>query len=225
MRIFINLFNSLIQSEHLFHSWEEFKRGKGLKEDILFFEKNLECEIFKLHRELKTETYKHSGYESFFISDPKLRHIHKATVKDRVVHHAITHILYPLYDKTFIDNSFSCRVGKGTHKGVLTLKIMTAKASKNNTRTVYVLKCDVEKFFDSVHHIILIEILRQRIKDEKLMRLLIEVIESFTSDRSTLFDRVGLPIGNLTSQLFANIYMDKFDQYMKHQLKVKYYAR
>lgn len=225
MRVFINLFNSLIQPEHLFYSWEEFKRDKGLKEDILLFEKKLESEIFKLYRELKTETYKHSGYESFYISDPKLRHIHKATVKDRVVHHAIMHTLYPLYDKTFIDNSFSCRVGKGTHKGVLALKNMIIKSSKNNTRTVYILKCDVEKFFDSVHHIILIEILRQRIKDEKLMRLLIEVIESFASDRSTLFDRVGLPIGNLTSQLFANIYMDKFDQYMKHQLKVKYYPR
>jgi RNA-directed DNA polymerase len=90
---------------------------------------------------------------------------------------------------------------------------------------VYILKCDVEKFFDSVHHEILIGILKERIKDENLMSLLIEVIESFASDSSTLFDRVGLPIGNLTSQLFANIYMDRFDQYMKHVLKVKYYAR
>ncbi len=225
MRVFINLFNSLIQPEHLFYSWEEFKRDKGLKEDILLFEKNLESEIFKLHRELKGGVYKHSGYESFFISDPKRRHIHKATVRDRVVHHAIMHTLYPLYDKTFINNSFSCRVGKGTHKGVLALRSMIAKASKNNTQTVYILKCDVEKFFDSVHHIILIDILRKRIRDKKLMDLLIEVIESFISDRSTLFDHVGLPIGNLTSQLFANIYMDKFDQYMKHELKVKYYAR
>ncbi len=225
MRIFIKLFNTLVQPENLFYAWEEFKRDKGRKEDVLAFEKNLESEIFKLYRELKTCTYKHSGYESFFISDPKRRHIHKAIVRDRVLHHAIMNTLYPLYDKTFIDYSFSCRVGKGTHKGVQALRQMIAKASNNNTRTVYILKCDVEKFFDSVHHEILITILKQRIKDDQLMDLLIEVIESFTSERSTLFDRVGLPIGNLTSQLFANIYMDKFDQHMKHTLKVKYYAR
>lgn len=225
MRIFIKLFTTLVQPENLFYAWEEFKRDKGRKEDVLAFEKNLESEIFKLYRELKTGSYKHSGYEDFFISDPKRRHIHKAIVRDRVLHHAIMNILYPLYDKTFIDNSFSCRVGKGNHKGVQALRTMIAKSSKNNTKTVYILKCDVEKFFDSVHHEILIGILKERIKDENLMSLLIEVIESFTSDRSTLFDRVGLPIGNLTSQLFANIYMDRFDQYMKHVLKVKYYAR
>lgn len=225
MRIFIKLFNSLIQPENLFYAWEEFKRDKGRKEDVLAFEKTLESEIFKLHRKLKSGTYKHSGYESFFISDPKRRHIHKAIVRDRVLHHAVMNILYPLYDKTFIDYSFSCRVGKGTHKGVQALRQMIAKASSNNTRTVYILKCDVEKFFDSVHHDILINMLKQRIKDDRLMALLVEVIESFASDRSTLFDRVGLPIGNLTSQLFANIYMDKFDQHMKHDLKVKHYAR
>lgn len=225
MRIFINLFNQLIQPENLFQAWEEFKRDKGQREDVLIFEKNLESEIFQLHRELKSETYKHSGYEDFYISDPKRRHIHKAIVRDRVIHHAIMRILYPLYDKTFIDQSFSCRVDKGTHRGVKTLKSMILKSSKNNTQAVYILKCDIEKFFDSIHHDILIKILKQRIRDEKFMKLLVEVIESFNSNRSTLFDHVGLPIGNLTSQLFANTYMNVFDQYMKHELKVKYYAR
>jgi RNA-directed DNA polymerase len=135
-------------------------------------------------------------------------------------------ILYPHYEKTFIHNSFSCRIGKGTHKGVEALRSMLYKASKNNTRNVYILKCDIEKFFDSINHeILLLAILHTRIKDKELMNLLTEVIESFTSDRSTLFERCGVPIGNLTSQLFANVYMDVFDQFMKHELKVKYYAR
>ena len=225
MRIYINLFNKLITPENLFFAWEEFRRDKKNKEDVLLFEKILEREIFSLHRELSSHTYRHSGYIGFYISDPKRRHIHKAQVRDRVLHHAIMGILYPLYEKIFIHNSFSCRIGKGTHKGVEALRSMLYKASKNNTRNVYILKCDIEKFFDSINHEILLSILSSRIKDTELMSLLTEVIESFTSDRSNLFDRCGVPIGNLTSQLFANVYMDVFDQFMKHELKVKYYAR
>ena len=111
MRIYTNLFNKLITPENLFFAWEEFRRDKKKKEDVLIFEKNLEREIFSLHRELKSHIYKHSGYTGFYISDPKRRHIHKAQVRDRVLHHAIMGILYPLYEKTFIHNSFSCRIG------------------------------------------------------------------------------------------------------------------
>jgi len=225
MRVYTNLFTKLITPENLFYAWEDFRRDKKKKEDVLIFEKNLESEIFKLHRELKSETYRHSGYVDFYISDPKRRHIHKAIVRDRVLHHAIMSILYPLYDKVFIHNSFSCRIGKGNHKGVGALRSMVQKESKNDTKQVFILKCDIEKFFDSIDHDVLITILKTRIKDEKLMKLLVEVIESFTSDRSTLFERRGVPIGNLTSQLFANVYMDMFDQHMKHTLKVEHYAR
>lgn len=225
MKVYRNLFNKLIEPENLFHAWEEFRSDKKKKEDVVLFERNLESEIFKLHRELISETYKHSGYTGFFISDPKKRHIHKAVVRDRVLHHAIMGILYPLYDKIFIHNSFSCRVGKGTHKGVQVLRSMLWKASRNNTRTVFILKCDIQKFFDSIDHDILLSILRKTIKDEQLVNLLTEVVESFTGEQSTLFERRGVPIGNLTSQLFANVYMDKFDQYVKHIIKVKHYAR
>ena len=225
MRIYRNLFNKLIEPENLFRAWEEFRRDKKKKEDVVLFEKSLESEIFKLHRELANGTYKHSGYSGFYISDPKKRHIHKAIVRDRVLHHAIMGTLYPLYDKIFIHNSFSCRVNKGTHKGVEALRSMLWKASKNNTRTAFILKCDIQKFFDSINHDILLSILNKLIKDEQLMNLLTEVIESYSGNRSTLFERCGLPIGNLTSQLFANVYMDKFDQYVKHVLKVKHYAR
>lgn len=225
MRIYRNLFNKLIEPENFFKAWEEFRRDKKKKEDVVQFEKSLESEIFKLHRELANGTYKHSGYSGFYISDPKKRHIHKAIVRDRVLHHAIMGILYPLYDKIFIHNSFSCRVGKGTHKGVQALRSMLWKVSKNNTRTAYILKCDIQKFFDSIDHDILLSILHKTIKDEQLMNLLTEVVESFTGEQSTLFERRGVPIGNLTSQLFANVYMDKFDQYVKHVLKVKHYAR
>jgi RNA-directed DNA polymerase len=225
MRVFTNLFSKLVNIENLFFAWEGFKKDKKKKEDVLEFEKIMETEIFKLHRELISCTYRHSGYVGFYISDPKRRHIHKAIVRDRVLHHAVMNILYPLYDKIFIHNSFSCRIGKGTHKGVDAMRSMLLKASNNNTKNVFILKCDIQKFFDSVDHKILIQILHERIKDEKLMNLLIEVVDSFDGSQSNLFERKGLPIGNLTSQLFANVYMDKFDQYVKHILKVKYYAR
>jgi len=145
MRVYTNLFTKLITPENLFYAWEDFRRDKKKKEDVLIFEKNLESEIFKLHRELKSETYRHSGYVDFYISDPKRRHIHKAIVRDRVLHHAIMSILYPLYDKVFIHNSFSCRIGKGNHKGVGALRSMVQKESKNDTKQVFILKCGIEK--------------------------------------------------------------------------------
>lgn len=225
MKVLVNLYNQIIDPENLFSAWEGFRRGKGQREGFFTFEKNVESEIFRLHRELKSGRYRHGPYTGFFISDPKRRHIHKATVRDRVLHHAIMKILYPFYDKTFIHNSFSCRLGKGTHRGVEAIRSMARKVSRNHTAPCYALKCDIEKFFDSVDHITLLTILKEKIKDERLLELLSGIIGSFKSGRSTLFESKGIPIGNLTSQLLANIYMNVFDQYVKHILKVKYYAR
>lgn len=206
-------------------AWDEFKKGKYNKYDVLKFGYHLEQNIFQLHRDLVSKKYKHGPYKSFYITDPKRRHIHKATVRDRVVHHAIYKILYPIFNKTFIATSFSCRVGKGTHKGVLWLAKSVRKVSKNYTKPCFILKCDIRRFFDSVDHNILITILNKRIKDKEARCLLDEVVRGFPSGVFNLFDKVGLPIGNLTSQLFANIYMNEFDQLIKQDLKVRYYAR
>jgi retron-type reverse transcriptase len=225
MKIYKNLFNKIIEPENLFWAWEEFKHGKGKKADVLKFEKNLEQELFQLHRDLKDKAYKHGGYADFFICDPKLRHIHKATVRDRVLHHAVYQILNPLFEPTFIATSFSCRIQKGSHKGVDVAEKMIRKVSRNYTRVCYVLKCDVRKFFDSIDHAILISLIRRKIKDENVMWLVEEIIGSFVSKYSDLFIRAGVPIGNLTSQLFANVYMNEFDQHMKRVLKVEHYGR
>lgn len=192
---------------------------------MLAFEKRLEQNIFALHRDLLCKAYKHGAYSNFYIYDPKLRHIHKATVRDRVLHHAIFKVLNPIFEPTFISNSFSCRVGKGTHKGVEVLDKMLRKVSRNYIRTAYALKCDVRKFFDSVDHAILIKLLRRKIKDPDTLWLMEEIIESFAGESSDLFTRKGLPIGNLTSQLFANVYMNEFDQFMKGELKIENYVR
>jgi len=225
MKFFDNFYNLIIASESLFVAWKRFSRDKRKKKDVLQFEWNLEQNIFALYRELKYKTYKHGAYSSFYITDPKQRHIHKATVRDRVLHHSIVRVLTPLFELTFIANSFSCRIGKGTHRGVKSVEKMSRIVSQNYTRDCFGLKCDVEKFFDSVDHAVLISILKRRIKDKDTMWLLEEVIDSFSSGYSNLFDKKGIPIGNLTSQLFANVYMNEFDQFIKHELQVKHYAR
>lgn len=225
MTTYKNLFDKIVEPETLFLAWKEFRTGKSSKPDVLLFESELENNIFKLSRELKSKKYRHAGYEGFYISDPKLRHIHKATVRDRVLHHAIFRVLNPIFEPMFISNSFSCRIGKGTHKGVEVLRNMLKSESRNNTKTCYILKCDVRKFFDSVDHGVLLSILRRRIKDTDTMSLLNNIVESYPGAGSGLFSRKGIPIGNLTSQLFANVYMNEFDQFAKHKLKVRYYAR
>jgi len=182
MKIYKDLYWSIISPQTLFRAWEIFKSDKRNKPDVAEFELNLEQNIFDLYRDLKKETYKHGQYKGFWIHDPKLRRIHKATVQDRVLHHAIFHVLNRIFEPTFINDSYSCRVGKGTHKGMEKVADMIRAVSKNNTHPCYALKCDVKKFFDSVDHIILTSILRRKIKDIKTMRLMEEIVGSYTSD-------------------------------------------
>ena len=220
-----DIFEKIISPDNLFSAWDEFYKDKKKKEDVQHFEFELEQHVFQLHRDLKSQKYKHGPYSDFYICDPKVRHIYKASVRDRVLHHAIFKVLNPIFEPTFIQNSFSCRTHKGNHKGVLALETMIRKASKNYSESCFVLKCDVKKFFDTVDHEVLLSILRKRIKDCDVMWLLEEIVGSYASSRSTLFEHKGVPIGNLTSQLFANVYMNELDQFVKHDLKVKHYAR
>ena len=219
-KIFHNFFDEIISLENLFLAWDEFKRGKRNKPDVQKFEYNLEDNIFQLQQELKVKTYKHSNYKSFYIQDPKLRSIHKACVKDRVLHHAVFRILYPIFDPTFISDSYSCRIEKGTHRAVNRIQKFARKVSKNNTKNCYILKCDILKFFNSISHNILISLIQKKIKDENTIWLISKIIESFS-----ILANKGLPLGNITSQLFANIYLNELDQFVKHKLKEKYYIR
>ncbi len=177
--------------------------------------------IISLHRDLADKTYRHGGYEAFKISDPKPRSIHKASVRDRLLHHAIYRILYPFFDRTFIYDSYSCRIAKGSHKPLNRFRLFVNQDSYNNTRTVWILKCDIRKFFASVNKVALMQILDRYISDQDVRWLINQIISSFHSMKPT----IGLPLGNLTSQLFVNIYMNRFDQFMKHSMKAKYYIR
>jgi len=191
-------------------------KGKRNKPDVQEFSIRLMDNILALYQELASKTYEHGGYKSFHIFDPKPRHIHKASVRDRLLHHAIYRKLYTFFDRTFITDSFSCRKNRGTHKALNGFKAFGQKVSRNNTKICWVLKGDIRKFFQNIDHEVLMNTLSQHIPDKNILWLLKKVIESFSP---------GLPLGNLTSQLFVNIYMNEFDQFVKHKLKVKYYIR
>jgi len=213
-------YDDIISVDNLLSAWREFVKGKRSKPDVFDFSLNLIDNILHLNGELANRSYQHGSYKSFFITDPKLRHIHKASVRDRLVHHAIYRQLYPLFAKTFIADSYSCQLKKGIHKAVSRFKIFIRQSGKNYTVTCWVLKCDIKKFFESIDHEVLLEILREYITDDDIINLFTEIVGSFDTGQSR-----GIPLGNLTSQLFANVYMNEFDQFVKHRLKAKYYIR
>jgi len=213
-------FEDIVNIDNLLEAWKEFLLGKRNKNDVQEFSLRLMDNIIMLHQDLNNHTYRHGGYQAFNLSDPKPRNIHKASVRDRLLHHAIYRILYPFFDKTFISDSFSCRLKKGTHKALNRFRSFGYKVSQNNTKTCWILKCDIRKFFASIDHKILLDILNSYIPDKQIIWLLKEIIESFSSKTG-----IGLPLGNLTSQLFVNVYMNEFDQFVKHKLKIRYYIR
>lgn len=214
-------YNHIISLENLLKAWKEFARGKRSRKDVQEFERNLMANIILLHRDLVAKTYTHSVYQAFKIADPKPRDIHKASVRDRLLHHALHRILSPFFTKAFIVDSNSCQKGKGTHGALQRLRKFIGIVSENNTRTVWVLKCDIKKFFANIDQTILLEIAAKYIPDRDIIWLISVIVQSFHSNVAS----VGLPLGNLTSQLFVNIYMNEFDQFMKHRLKAKHYIR
>jgi RNA-directed DNA polymerase len=225
-KITIPSYDEIITMENLFKSFNSFRKNKKNKLDVIEFTVQLFTNISNLHADLQDGTYTHSTY--------KPRDIHKSSVRDRIVHHLLYHALYQYFDTKFIHDSYSCRINKGTHKALQRFKEFGRKCSHNNTKTVYILKCDIKKFFTSIDHRILLLILQKHIHDKKLCALLENIIHSFCTKskmKSNLpytgehFFATGLPLGNLTSQLLVNIYMNKFDQFVKHQLKQKYYIR
>lgn len=214
------IFCDVISLKNLLAAWHEFKRGKTGKVEVQEFEFNLENNFFQLHQVLRDKIWFPVPYTAFYIRDPKWRHIHKAIVIDRVFNQALFRKLYPVFDKNFIHDSYSCREEKGTHRGVVRLDHFIRQVSTNYTKPAYALKCDVKKFFDSVNHESLFKMIEKEIKDEDILSIINKIIGSFHT-----IPGCGLPLGNVTSQLFANIYLNELDQFVKHKLKAKYYLR
>ena len=213
-------FEKIFSFESIFDGWLEFQKGKRKKLDVLEFKNNLISNLAELHGDLRRGEYKHGGYRHFKISDPKPRNIHKASVRDRVLHHVLYKALYPYFNNLFIQDSYSCRIDKGTHRALNRFNQLARKESLGGKQTVWILKCDIRKCFASIDHEILKSILKKHVKCDRTLKVILEVIDSFETSSGK-----GIPLGNLTSQLLVNIYMNELDQFVKRKLKVERYIR
>lgn len=208
----VGLFEPMMEFSNLIQAFHRASKGKRNRLAVLSFQTHLEENIFKIQEQLLREDYPFGPYRSFYVTEPKTRLIESACFQDRVVHHAIYERLEPLFDVQFYEYSFACRTGRGTHAAMLTLQDWIHRSNFNTF-----LKCDIRKYFPSVNRTKLLEIMARSIADEKMLRLLDKLVMSAP--------RTGIPIGNLTSQLFANIYLNELDQFVKRKLRVKYYIR
>ena len=220
MKTYDNLWDNVTSFENLVKAFYKSKKGKSKKRETLYYFFNLEIELFKIQDELLSKKYKTGKYKVFTVFEPKKRTIKAVPFKDRIVHHALCNIIEPIFEPRFIFNSFACRKKKGSHIGLKRIKhaVQVTFAGKAG----YALKCDVRKYFPSVNHDKLKEIIQKRIKGKNVINVLNGIIDSNNSEYGENRD---IPIGNLTSQLFANVYLNELDQFVKHDLKVKYYYR
>lgn len=217
MKYLINCYAKITSSQNIWLAQLKYRRGKRDRQAVRVFEANLEEELLNIFYDLLDGSYQHGNYSQFIVYDPKKRIISVAPLRDRIVHQAVYNILYPFYEKSFSPFSFSCREKKGTHKAIKFLSCFLRRASLNGNRECYILHGDIKKCFDSISQEILMDILKEKFCCPKTIDLLSKIIKSYTPG--------GLPLGNLTSQLFINIYLDKLDKFVKEKLKIKYYLR
>ena len=231
MKTYGNLYQKLCSLENLELAFEKAKKDKTSMPYVIEFWNNLKEELKKLHEELSSLTYTPLPLKRFIVRDPKTRTIHSSDFRDRVIHHALINILEPIFDITFIYDSYASRKCKGTHKAVQRFDRFKRKVSNNgrlannaynkNNVIGYVLKADIKHYFDSVDHKILLKIIERKIKDKNVIWMIKQILNNF----NTSIRGKGMPLGNLTSQFFANVYLNELDQFVKHKLKAKYYIR
>ena len=213
-----NKYYKYLTFDKLMEAHKKARKGKGYRDEIIKFNLKQEEYIMYLLEALRNKTYKHGGYKVFHITEPKLRKIERSRYIDRIVHtFYVENFLKPYFMPCFINTSYACIPGRGMHKACLDVQ-KAMKHCKNVLGEYYILKMDVTKYFQNIDKDILISILEKKILDEDLLWLTKEIIYSSKGKKS-------LPIGNYTSQMFANIYLNEVDQYVKKELGVKYYYR
>jgi retron-type reverse transcriptase len=218
---FNNLWKRFIDFENIFFAFRAASNGKRYRWESLNFSANFEVELITIINELEYEMYEPKPYRQFSIYIPKYRLISAPAFRDRVVHHAIIQIIGPIFQNRFIAETFACIANRGNHAAVKQVKKYII-LSRKKWGNCYVLKCDISRFFPNIDHDILKKIISRVISDKKLLRLIYKVIQSYKSSGQ---DGKGIPIGALTSQHFANIYLDILDHYLKEVCQVKYYIR
>ena len=237
MNVLTDVYDRIYEFDALYEAYRCARKGKRYRDEVMRFTADLEGNLINLSNHLIWESYEVGPYHPFYVYEPKKRLVMSLQFPDRVVQWAIYNVLAPFYDKMFINDTFACREGKGSHAAADRLQYWMRKVDRK-PETWYYLKLDISKYFYRVDHAVLERILARRIKDERLMGLLHKIINSedqafglpagYAPDEvcedDWLYD-TGMPIGNLTSQLFANIYLNELDQYCKHVLHIQYYIR
>ncbi|UCH93189.1 MAG: RNA-directed DNA polymerase [Candidatus Aminicenantes bacterium] len=230
MKTYNKLINQIKSFENLLTAANKAAKGQRSQPNVLLFFWKLEENLFQLQKELETQCYSPAGYSTFFIYEPKPRMISAAPFRDRVVHHALMNVISPLLERSFIVDTYANRVGKGTHKAICRYQSFLQEYE-------FVLKCDIKSYFPSIDHEILKSLLRKRIACKPTLWLLDTIIDGsnpqqpvmayFPGDRlfTPVERRIGLPIGNLTSQWFGNYYLNPLDHFVKEKLQCKAYVR
>lgn len=209
-----NLYGSICDYENLLRAFKIARRGKSKKPYVVTFEADLERNLQTLLAELRAESWSPSPYKRFIIFEPKRRVIHAPIFRDRIVQHALMNIIEPIFDKTFIFDSYASRKKKGTHAGIVRL----VEFLYRHDNAVYVLKCDVKKFFDSIDHNVLMHAIARKIGDTSVLALIQKIISNEGRTK-------GLTLGNYTSQCFSNIVLNELDYYIKMELRIREYVR
>ena len=231
MKTYKNLWKKVISFENLEKAYWKARKRKSNNPKIKKFEEHWRLNLCILMRELRNNTYKPKPLKKFVLRDPKTRVICVSEFRDRIIHHSLVNILQPIFEPRFIHDSYASRKGRGTLTAIQRFDKFKRKASNNgkllkNARTNndvkgYVLKADIKHYFQTVNHKILMDLINKRIKDENIMWLVRIILDNYIAE----IEGVGMPLGNWTSQFFANIYLDELDQFVKHKLKIKYYLR
>jgi retron-type reverse transcriptase len=214
------MFDKIIEFENLYNAYLKARKGNRYKKEVMLFFCNLEENLINIQNHLMWKSWQPKPFKEFYVYDPKKRLISAPTFEDRVVHHALCNVIEPLFEKRFIYDSYACRKGKGTHAAVDRAQMFLRRAFVAfGRKPLYVLKCDISKYFPNIDHKILINIISKTIKDENVLWLCNTIISANNNCGK------GLPVGALTSQLFANVYLDIFDHFIKDKVGVKYYLR
>jgi len=248
MKTYKNIYGRICSIDNLVIAFKKAKRGKSKKFYVPAFEKNLDENLKNLQKELLEFTYKPKKLKKFIIRDPKTRTIYASAFVDRIVHHAIINLIESIFEKVFIYDSFASRKGKGAHLAIKRFCEFMKKVSgnarlvknaiNNNQIEGYCLKADIKSYFDNVNHEVLLNIIRKKFKDNNTIWIIKNILDNFDAKKEGnsrhYFENnkellksncSGMPLGNLTSQFFANVYLNELDYFVKHELKAKYYIR
>ncbi len=242
MQNYENLYSKIYDKKNLVLAYKKARKGKTKKEYVIKFEKDIGKNLLKLHEELKTQTYKPKLLKTFILRDPKTRKISKSDFRDRIIHHALCNVIEPIFQKSFIYDSCANQKGKGNLFTVKRFELFKRKVTHNLQSSAFCFKADIKHYFQEVNHKLLLKIISRKIKDKKVILLITKILQNTAeSEEERARDLVwtkqgggyqnkpinskGMPLGNLTSQFFANVYLNDLDYFIKQKLKSKFYLR